>query len=225
MTAEDSTYRGHRGLAAAFALCAMVTATLLATHPGGSAGSFTDVLRAEARNQLIDGVVHGGFIVTLSVLMVCFVLWSRLLGAARVSVVVGLVAFCVGCGGLIASMLLDGFASPAIAARFVEADGPDNLATARTLLIFCGILIRFLMPLGVLFQSVAMLSWSSTLLAGRWPQRAVGVFGSVCAVFLIIALLVAPAKLTAHLLMLAIGVQSMWYLGLAALLARRTIGD
>ena len=225
MTAEDSTCRGHRGLAAAFALCALVTATLLATHPGGSGGSFAEQLRAEARNQLIDGAVHGGFIVTLSVLMVCFVLWSRLLGAARVAVVVGLVAFCVGCGGLIASMLLDGFASPAIAVRFAGTDSPDGLATARTLLIFCGTLIRFLMPMGVLFQSAAMLSWSSTLLTGGWPRRAVGVFGSVSAVVLIIALLVAPAKLTAHLLMTGIGLQAIWYLGLAALLARRTAGD
>jgi hypothetical protein len=202
-----------------------VTATLLAIHPAGSGGSFADLLRAEARNQLIDGVVHGGFIVTLSVLIVCFVLWSRLLGTARVAVVVGLVAFCVGCGGLIASMLLDGFALPAIAVRFAGTDSPDDLATARTLLIFCGTLIRFLMPMGVLFQAAAMLSWSSILLTGGRPRRAVGVFGSISAVVLIIALLVAPAKLTTHLLMMAIGVQVIWYLSLAALLTRRTIGD
>jgi hypothetical protein len=225
MTADDSTRRGRRGLAAAFALCALATATLLAIHPSGSGGSFADLLRAEARNQLIDGVVHGGFIVTLSVLIVCFVLWSRLLGTERVAAVVGLVAFCVGCGGLIASMLLDGFAVPAIAVRFAGAASPDDLATARTLLIFCGTLIRFLMPLGVLFQTAAMLSWSSILVAGGWPRRAVGVCGSVSAVVLIIALLVAPAKLTTHLLMMSIGLQVIWYLGLAALLTRRTIGD
>src|SRR5882762_1330028 len=81
------------------------------------------------------------------------------------------------------------------------------------------------MPLGVLFQSAVMLSWSSTLLSGAWPQRTVGVFGSACAVFLLIVLLVAAPKLTTHLLMMAIGVQAIWYPGLAALLARRTIGD
>jgi hypothetical protein len=122
-------------------------------------------------------------------------------------------------------MLLDGFASPAIAVRFAGTESPDDLATARTMLIFCGTLIRFLMPLGVLFQAASMLSWSSILLTGGWPRRAVGVFGSVSAVVLIIALLVAPAKLTTHLLMTGIGLQVIWYLGLAALLTRRTIGD
>jgi steroid 5-alpha reductase family enzyme len=77
----------------------------------------------------------------------------------------------------------------------------------------------------VLFQAAAMLSWSSTLLPGGWPRRAVGVFGSVSAVVLSIALLLAPAKLTTHLLMMGIGLQVIWYLGLAALLARRTVGD
>jgi hypothetical protein len=40
----------------------------------------------------------------------------------------GLVAFCIGCGGLIASMIVDGFVSPAIAARFAGTDGPQDLA-------------------------------------------------------------------------------------------------
>ena len=67
MAAEDSTHRERRGFAAAFGLCAVATATLLASHPGGGggAGGFAEFLKAEARNQLIDGVVHGGFIVTV----------------------------------------------------------------------------------------------------------------------------------------------------------------
>jgi hypothetical protein len=70
-----------------------------------------------------------------------------------------------------------------------------------------------------------MLSWSLILPTGGWRRRAVGVFGSVSAVVLIIALLVAPAKLTTHLLMMAIGLRVIWYLSRAALLTRRTIGD
>ena len=87
MATDDSTYRERRGLAAAFCLCAVATATLLAFHPGGGGGGFAEFLKAEARDQLIDGVVHGGFILTLSILIVCFVFLSRLLGSARVAVV------------------------------------------------------------------------------------------------------------------------------------------
>jgi hypothetical protein len=220
MATDDSTYRERRGLAAAFCLCAVATATLLAFHPGGGGGGFAEFLKAEARNQLIDGVVHGGFILTLSILIVCFLFFTRLLGSARVAVVVGLVAFCIGCGGLIASMLVDGFVSPAIAARFARTDGPQDLAMAKTLLIFCGTSIRFLMPLGAAFQSAAMLSWASILLSGHGLRRVVGIFGSVSAILLIVALLVAPAILATHVLLIGIGIQVIWYLALAVLLMR-----
>jgi hypothetical protein len=164
----------------------LATATLLAFHPGG--GGFAEFLKAEARNQLIDGVVHGGFVLTLSILIVCFVFLARLLGSARVAVVAGLVAFCIGCGGLIASMLLDGFVSTAIAARFAGAQGPQELAMAKTLIVFCSTSMRFLMPLGESFQAAAMLSWATILLSGQGLRRAVGVFGSVSAILLIVAL-------------------------------------
>jgi hypothetical protein len=75
------------------------------------------------------------------------------------------------------------------------------------------------MPLGIAFQSVAMLSWSLVLLTRSGGRgRAVGIFGSVCAVLLVVALLAAPAKLTTHVLLAGIGVQVVWYLGLAGLL-------
>jgi hypothetical protein len=126
------------------------------------------------------GVVHGGFIVLQCVLMVCFVIWSRMLGSRRLAVVVGMVMFCVGCGALIGSMLLDGFVSPALEARYTADPG-----SARILLSFCGTLMRFLMPLGLMLQSVAMLSWSSVLLKEAGVTRAAGVFGVVCALTVI----------------------------------------
>jgi acyl-coenzyme A thioesterase PaaI-like protein len=93
--------------------------TLLVNYPSGAAGTFADTLRAEASHQLADALVHGGFIITLCALMVCFTIWSRMLGSQRVAVLIGMVSFCVGCGTLIASMILDGFVTPALAARFV----------------------------------------------------------------------------------------------------------
>ena len=118
MSDDISTYCQRRGLAAAFTLCALSSLTLLANHPSGSPGSFADLIKDEAAHQVIDGVVHGGFVVTLVALVICFVLLSRFLGLAKTPVVIGLVCFCVGCGALIASMVLDGFATPTIAVRF-----------------------------------------------------------------------------------------------------------
>ena len=213
MTDDNSSQR--RGLAAAFTLCALASLTLLANHPSGSPGSFADLIKDEAAHRVIDGVVHGGFVVTLVALIICFVLLSRFLGLAKPLVVIGLVCFCVGCGALIASMLLDGFAIPAIAVRFA---GTDDLQPAKTLFVLVGTLIRFLMPMGLSFQFVAMLSWSSAIVKGPGLPRAVGVLGVAIAISLIVAIFATPAAMAAHVVLGGIALQSIWYLAIAVLL-------
>jgi hypothetical protein len=222
MTDTLSSYREARGLGIALALCALATFTLLANHPNGGAHNLADFIKEEARNQFIDGLVHGGFIVTQGALSVCLLLLSRRLGSERVPVVIAVVAFLSGCGALMASMILDGFASPAIAVRLADTDSADNLLMAKTLLIFLGTLIRFLMPMGILLQAVAMLAWSSVIARDRGLPRAVGLFGSVAAVALIAVLLAAPLTMATHVLLGGILLQATWYLALAALLAEKT---
>ena len=198
MTNDISTDRQSRGLAVAFALCALASLTLLANHPSGSPGSFADLIKDEAAHRVIDGVVHGGFIITLIALTICFVLLSRFLGLAKPSVVIGLVCFCAGCSALIASMVLDGFATPAIAARF---SGAVDLQSAKTLFILLGTLIGFLMPMGLLFQSVAMFSWSSAIVQRPRLARAVGVLGLAVAISLIVATIATPAVMAPHVIL------------------------
>jgi hypothetical protein len=222
----DDIFKQRRGLAAAFSLCALTSLTLLASHPGGSPGGFADLVRDEAAHQVIDGVVHGGFVVTLAALIICFVLLSRFLGLAKPLVVIGLVCFCVGCGALMASMLLDGFAIPAIAVRFA---GTDDLQPAKTLFVLVGTLIRFLMPMGLLFQFAAMLSWSSTIVKGPGLPRAVGLSGLVAAVFFAVAIFATPSVMATHVILAGVALQAIWYLAIAALLIAgdpgRTQGD
>jgi hypothetical protein len=220
MTDNLSNDREARGLGTAFALCALATLMLVANHPSDGAHNLPDFIKEEARNQFIDGLVHGGFIVTQVALSVCFLLLSRRLGSDRVPVLIATVAFLIGGGALIASMILDGFASPAIAVRLAGTDSADNLLIAKTLLIFLGTLIRFLMPMGILLQSVAMLAWSSVIARDRGLPRAVGVFGLVAAVALIVVLLAAPATMATHVLLGGILLLATWYLALAALLFR-----
>ena len=218
MADDLSNYRDARGLGTALALCALATLTLLANHPSDGAHNLADFLAGEARNQFIDGLVHGGFIVTQGALSVCFLLLSRRLGSDRVPVVIAVVAFLSGCGALMASMILDGFASPAVAVRLISMDSADNLLMAKTILILLGTLIRFLMPLGILLQSVAMFAWSSVIVRSRALPRAVGVSGLAAAVALIIAIFAAPAAMATHVLLGGIVLQATWYLALAALL-------
>ena len=218
MPDEISTYSERGGLAAAFALCALVSMTLLSNHPRGGTGSLAVLIKDEAAHQAIDGVVHGGFGVTLVALIICFVLLSRFLGLAKTPVVIGLVCFCTGCSALIASMVLDGFASPAIAVRFV---GADDLQPAKTIFILLETLIGLLMPTGLLFQSVAILSWSSVIVKGAGLRRTVGTFGLATAILLIVAIIAAPAQMAAHVMLGSLVLQSIWYLAIAALLFDR----
>ena len=221
MTDDILSDRGRRGLAAAFALCALATLALMANHPGGGSHGFADLLKDEANNHFIDGLVHGGFIVILAALTVCFVFLSRWLGTASAPVVIGLVFFFIGSGALMASMILDGFATPAIAARFAGDLSAENLLTAKTLFILLGTLIRFLMPMGLLFQSVAIFSWSSVFVRRPGLSRAVGVFGMAAALSLFIALVMVPAAMASHVLLGGIILQAMWYFSLAAVLFSR----
>jgi hypothetical protein len=215
MTDDISSQR--RGLAAAFAVCALASLTLLANHPNESRGSFSDLINNEAAHRVIDGVVHGGFIVTLTALISCFVILSRFLGLARPPVVVGLVCFCTGCAALMASMILDGLAVPALAARFIHA---EDLQPAKTLFIFIGTLIGILMPIGMSFQSVAMISWSWVIAGERGLGRAVGAYGLAVALVLIAAIFAIPATMASHVILGGIVLQSIWYLAIAVLLVR-----
>lgn len=208
-----------RALAAALAACGLASLGLLANHPGAGAKTFSDVLHGEARDQLIAGIVHGGFIATLSALLICFVYLSRYLGRDRVPVVVGFVAFCIGTGAMMASMIVDGFVVPAIAVRFADLSAPDNLAAARTLFAMCGTLIRFLMPMGMALQGIAMLGISLALVGRRGMARAAAIYGICVGLLLSGTLLVAPTTMLEHLLLLGIVLEAIWYFAIAAAIA------
>jgi len=216
-----------RGLAAALLCCALITLVLLANHPAGAGHSLIEVISAEARDQRADAIVHTGFVVTLAFLIVCLVSVARLLGPTRPTVLIGLVSFCVGSGMLILSMILDGLAVPAIAVRFVAITDPAALLPARTALMFCGVLIGILMPLGLLFQAATMLSWSIAIatLQGTRPglRLAMAVYGALAAALLVCGLLLAPAALSGHVLLGAVVLLALWYAALALLIGTRAI--
>jgi hypothetical protein len=217
MTDDTSVYQ-RRGLGAAFSLCALTSMALLAEHPGSGAHGLVAVINDEVAHRVVDGVVHGGFIVTLVALIICFVLLSRILGSQRAPIVIGMVCFCTGCGALIASMVMDGLVTPAIAARLA---GADDLQPAKTIFILIGTMVGVLMPIGLLFQSAAMLSWSTVIMQGRGGRRAVGIFGLVAALSLSVAIFALPAAAAAYVILAGIILQSIWYLAIAALLFDR----
>jgi hypothetical protein len=206
-----------RALGVGLGACGVATLTLLVNHPSENARSFTDFLHAEARDQVAAGIVHGGFIVTLAGLLVCFVFVCRYLGRDRIQTVLGIVAFSVGSGALMASMLVDGLVSPAIAVKFA---GPADVESARTLMAMCGALVRFLMPMGIVFQGIAIVSFSGALLGRGGLDRGTGAYGLVVGVILLSVFFVVPPAMAGHGVLIAILLQSVWYFTLGVAIYR-----
>jgi len=214
--AEPDTRAAGFILIAAF----VVTLGLFALHPGGNAANFAEVLKNEARDRATDAIVHGGYIAVMGVELVCFAGFAMRLGLQRMLVLAGLIFTAAGFSFLAGSMLLDGLVIPAIAQRFVNAP-PGNLDMARTLFLFCGTAIGFLMPIGLLFQAAGIATWSCTLSARRGIARAAGLLGILIAILIAAALAVGTTSPLA--LMGALLGTALWALVVGGLLAARKI--
>lgn len=209
----------QRRLGAGFTLGGLISIVLLTNHPGGNARDFAAVLADEAAHRVQDGVVHGGFIFTLALLMTCFVLLRGFMKDTPVRSTAAVVTFCSGCALLMGSMVVDGFAIPAIATRYL-ATAPTDLVTAKGLFVLCGALIGALMPLGLAFQSLAILCVSSALVRAPGVPRVTGALGLIAAVVLIGLLCAAPATMAPHVMMGGIALVTLWYLALGVTLWR-----
>jgi hypothetical protein len=166
----DRTSDRTAGILLLFA--AIASLALLAAHPGETATTFAGVLKEEAANRNVAGVVHGGYIAVLVLQIIGYAKLSARLDLRRLVSLAGVVLFAAGAAFLSASLLLDGLVIPAIAARF--ADAPAKIETARTLFVFCETAIGFLMPIGLAFQGAAIASWGAALWRGSRLAGAIG---------------------------------------------------
>jgi hypothetical protein len=188
-------------------LAAVATCGLLINHPAVTAHTFAEVLKSEAANQVMDGVVHGGFIVVMSIQLVCLSVLSLRIGLLRPPVLSALLFAVLGIGFLGLSMLVDGFVTPAVASRYLEAT--DKVDFAKSLFVLIGGLLGVLMPLGLLFQSVSVLLWSCALLRSNGIGRAIAI-GGMTVVLLIVVGAVWTA-FTPHVLIAALIGLGLWY--------------
>ena len=199
-TADRSPVSGAVLLATAIA-----TIALLLNHPGGQATDFAGVLKEEAANLFMDGVVHGGFIVVLAIQLACYAIFCGRIGW-RPLAIAGLAFFAIGAAMQMASLTLDGLVIPRIAARYLAAP-PDKLPYAKSLFVLCGIAIQLLMPMGLFFQGAGVASWGATLVK---TARGTGLFGALIGIA--VAVMAAGALVTgmSELLMIAIGLLAAW---------------
>jgi len=217
--ADAAAEKNNRGVGILAIATGVAGFALLASHPGGDAKTFAEVLQNEAANRVMDAVVHGGFIIVLALQFVCYAVLTRgLNGSARA--LAGLVFFGFGAAFLAASMLMDGLVTPAVAARYVVK--PDKIESARVLFVLIGTMVSFLMPIGLAFQSAAIAAWGWALTASG--ARAAGLVGIGLGGVMLVALIAGFVTMNPLALMGAIAGTSLWTVAVGVLLLRRAAG-
>ncbi len=212
---------GGKAVGAILVVLAAATLGLLANHPSAPARNFAELLHNEAANQIIDGVVHASFIVVVAIQLACLAIVSTRLSRHRAWAVAGLVLASAGAGFLMLAMLLDGLLTPALAALYV--DKLDRQNEARPLFALLGMLVRFLMPAGLLFQAASLACWGVPLVGERGLRRSAGWFGIVVGA-LVVAVVAATAGAVTHILIGAIVAIAAWSGLLGVALLRDRLG-
>jgi len=217
----EGTSNGGRAVGLVVAVSVVVSGVLVAYHPEGTAHDAAGVLQDLARDRVTDAMVHGGMIVTMGVVTLCFAAFAARLGVSRGAVLAGLVAYVIGYVGMAGALMTDGLILPAVAARFVPVE-PDRLPIARGILILAGTAIGFLMTFGLAFLSIGVIAWGIALLRDALTRSA-GMVGLVVgAVALALAALAALGVIgDPHIVILAI--LMLWNIVVAILLIRRTV--
>ena len=216
-SAARTTFPQHRAVGVLIIATSVLSLALLALHPGGDAKTFADVLKNEASNRLADGIVHGGFIAVLAVQLVCYVVFSARLGLSRATTIAGLVFFAMGAMFLCGSMVLDGLATPAVAARYLAA--PAKIEFAKALFVLIGTLIGVLMPIGLMFQSAAIAMWGWALAESRQSPK-LGYASAAVGTALVAVLTMGFGASNPIILMSALVVTAGWAATVGVLLIR-----
>jgi len=195
---------------------ALASVALLAIHPGGAAHDFPSLLQEEAANRTADAVVHGGIIVVLAVELVCYAVFARRLD--RTSALAALIFFAMGTAFFSGAMVLDGLTIPALAAKYLPV--PAKYDAAKSLFALCGILIQFLMPLGLGFQAASVAAWGWTLIRARTARIAGGI-GLVAGAAVLAGLALQPTN--PFVAMGGVAAIALWALVTGVLGIRRAI--
>ena len=127
----------------------------------------------------------------------------------------------MGVAFLSGSLLTDGLIIPAIAAKYATAPA-EKLEYAKSLFVLCGSAIRFLMPMGLLFQAAGIASWGWAL-AGSGVSRTTGILGILVGAAIIAALAATATALNPLVVMGGLGTQALWIVATGLLLLGRKL--
>jgi hypothetical protein len=193
----------------AFFAATLTALVLLAHHPvAAGARSVKEKLDLIVQLGAADQVVHAVLIAAVAALLYGAIELSRALGRDRPSVAMGLASYGTGCVFLFGAMLLDGFVTPDIAARFAGgADGVLQAASVSFLVIWS--CIQVLTKAGLLSMGLGMLFWSAAC-RGRQRAVALAILGLVAGFLPPVVVILTGMRVQPHSLMLLAAAQGAW---------------
>jgi hypothetical protein len=198
---------------------------LLKAHPQapGHLRSFQEVVNFEIEHRAMDALVHGGAIAVLVLLLAGHAGLLRAIRCGGVAGVLAVTAFGTGCALIAASLVLDGFLTPALALQFRDAQGDQPRQEAvEAVLHACGSAIGILMRMGLSSFAAAALAWSAGLLQAQ-DRRIAAALSGVTGLILGVLMLWPSAAALDHTVMAGVLLLGVWQLALAAALWRHPV--
>jgi hypothetical protein len=203
-----------RPAAIAIGVATLAILIFITQHPVLAPGLSTqDALAGIVALRRADQVVHGTLIAVVSLLAYGYTAFALRLGVQRGLVISGLLSYLLACISLVGAMLLDGFITPDIAARFI-ASPPEQIQMAASLLAFCSICIQVLTKFGFTLISVAFIAWTAAQVRSgdHNNKRNMGVLiaALIAAVVPTLVVIVMGTRLAPHSLLVIFAGQAIW---------------
>ena len=205
----------RRRLGALFAAGGLTVMLLLLVHPHEQLHAFPDVVEFELGHRLSNALVHGGAIGLFLLLLAGHVALARFIESASLSVTLAVTAFGGGCAFMTASLLLDGFVTPALALQYRGAQDLTVQNSIEALVRFCGTNIRVLMPTALLSFAASALAWCVAMVRAGGRSRLAGAASGVIGAIVAVMMFAATPRILDHAIAASLFLIAVWHLVLA----------
>jgi len=190
-------------------IAALASVLAVMHHPAIRARSGHAVFVAIGHISSTDQTMHAAVIeFTIALVFALCVLSLRLL--MQPPAIAALICYSFGAIAWVGAALLDGFFTPTIAARYIDAPA-TAVSSGLALLQFCAIGIQIFTKFGIATTGVAILLWSAVLVRlGRPAMVAAGVGIVAVLIEAYVAIFTGPI-ITARTIPYVVAAQTMWY--------------
>jgi hypothetical protein len=212
----------------------LLTIAFMMYHPTIRAKGLMELVDEFARQQFVNGLVHGTLIGLMGLLIVGFSCLSSRMGWQHTLVRAAFVSYCMGIIAMIAAALMSGFIIPEFvegyqvrtaqqmktsdhghAAMALPADSSPaaSLEQIKSMLQIMGLARsgnQVCSRMGVLASAIAYLLWSLALLRASGSVKWVGILGTIAGLLLSASLLLGYLPMNVHGMLVFVGVQACW---------------